>query len=237
MPVFRSLAALILGLAGLPGHGQRLVPGYVVTVGGDSLRGAICIRGPLLQQSRAEFVALRGTERLRLDANQLAAFGYIHQQDTVRYVAINLTYGARHRPDERVFLRQLAAGPVELYQYHYQEKTAGNAPVPQRAILAPPTAATSAHPLLRTAQVPLPPAAQAYPPVSAKGAGPGTALLLRRRAPNAITQVSGWNFPVDAAAYFADCPALATDLQARRYRQRDLPRVVKRYNAWHAGAR
>ena len=240
MSFLRNTFLLTLLLASRAGHAQHTVPGYVVTAGQDSLRGVVVLHDDLAQQARVDFIPLRGNQRLSLMAAEVRAYGYIHKQDTVRYVAISLNYGPRSGAVRRVFLRQLVAGPVELYQYYFSGPTnAPTGPTASGTLLVRPTAATAAHPQLLYAS----PAgsgqratAESFPPLSASGArlGAGYSLLLRRRTPGSLVEITAWNFPVDAAAYFADYPALATDLRSKRYRARDVAQVLKRYNAWRA---
>ena len=237
MPLFRSPFLLALLLASQTGYGQNIVPGYVVTAGQDSLRGAVVVRDDLARQARVEFITLQGNQRLSLTAVEIKAYGYVTKWDTARYVAISLNYGSGAA--KRVFLRQLVAGPVELYQYYYSPANNTTATLASGTPLVRPTAVTAAHPPLYAAKdigngrlttnI-------FFPPLSARGArlGGSNSLLLRRRAQNAFVELNSWNFPVDAATYFADYVALATDLRTKRYKARDIGQVLKRYNAWLA---
>jgi hypothetical protein len=235
----RSVLSLVLSLLWLTSYGQSSVPGYVVTAGQDSIRGVVFIQDDFAQQAQVDFIPLQGNQRLVLNAFQLKAYGYIRKQDTVRYVAIALNYGKKSGVTNRIFLRQLVAGPVELYQYYYNNRYFApqtSAPAPKGTPLLRPTASTAAHPALYTplfgeaaGAVP-----QVFSPLSAQSArfGTGNSLLVRRRVQNNVTEVTWWDFPTDAAAYFADCPALAADLRAKHYRPRDIANVLRRYNAW-----
>ncbi|ALW84321.1 hypothetical protein AUC43_03955 [Hymenobacter sedentarius] len=239
-PFWRNTFLLAVLLASRAGQAQHTVPGYVVTAGQDSLRGAIVLHDNLTQQARVDFIPLRGVQRLSLMAAEVKAYGYIRKQDTVRYVAIALNYGPRSGAARRVFIRQLVAGPVELYKYYFNGPTNGAVARPGGGgtPLERPTAATAAHPQLYASQAGSgqPVTAASFPPLSVSGArlGAGHSLLLHRRAPASLVEITAWNFPVDAAAYFADYPALAADLRTKRYKARDVGQVLKRYNAWRA---
>ena len=213
-PGLRGIFLLVFTLMCRPGHGQALVPGYVVTTELDSLRGAICPRDEFEQQLGVDFVLLNGTQRRWLDARQVKAYGYVQRGDTVRYVAVVLNQDPAHGGARGIFLRQLVAGPVELYEYHYIPL-----PPPGGIIVR------GGQPLL-------------FPALSVRSArfGSGRSLVLYHPVRNTTTEVTWWNFPAAAAAYFADSPALAADLQAKHYRPRAIPQVVKRYNAWCAAA-
>ena len=128
------------------------------------------------------------------------------------------------------------AGPAELYQYRYsrdyyaQPARIGtemsrvlNITLPVN-ILHPPLAASRF--------INAPTGTLAFPPLGAASAHGGTGiwLLLRRRGQPGFVKANWWNFPTDAPAYFAGYPALAPDLQAKRYRARNLPQLVRRYN-------
>ena len=111
----RFFGGCLLLAAGHPAAAQRLRAGYVVTTGGNSLRGAIRVGGaPVDRQQRVRFVPLAGTGHLRLSPAQARAYGYVLGPDTVRYVA----FYAPQRPGgtEGLFLRQVVAGPVQLYE-------------------------------------------------------------------------------------------------------------------------
>ena len=237
MPLFRSPFLLALLLASQTGHGQNIVPGYVVTAGHDSLRGAVVVHDDLARQARVEFITLQGNQRLSLTAVEIKAYGYVTKRDTARYVAISLNYGSGAA--KRVFLRQLVAGPVELYQYYYSPASSTTAPLASGTPLVRSTAITAAHPPLYQAKDignSRPIMNIFFPPLSARGArlGGSSSLLLRRRAQNAFVELNSWNFPIDAAAYFADYAALATDLRTKRYKASNIGQVLKRYNAWLA---
>ena len=230
----RNALVLLLSLLARAGYAQQAVPGYIVTAGQDSIRGAIFRHDELIQQAGVDFVSLQGTQRQWLNAAQLSAYGYTSNLDTIRYVAIGLNYPKAGAP-RRVFVRQLVAGPVELLKYYYNTRLASSAaPSSAGTPVVRATAATAAHPTLYTAQYGSRPAGEPpfFPPLSATSAraGSGNSLLLCRRAQHSLTEITWWNFPVDAATYFADSPALATDLHQKHYRARDIVQVVRRYN-------
>lgn len=209
----RLLLLLLLGLLALPGYGQEAVPGYIVTAGRDSIRGAVFLHDKLTQQVRVEFMSLHGTQRQWLNATQLKAYGYSSKRDTIRYVALGLNYPKQPAP-RRIFIRQLVAGPVELLDYYYN---------PRLPVAAAPNPAGTP-----SAGVPT-----VFPPlsaVSARAGGGNSLLLLRRGAQTSIIEITWWHFPVDAATYFADAPALAAELRQKHYRRRDILQVVRRYN-------
>ena len=239
--LLRGLLSLVFSLIWLAGYGQSSVPGYVVTAGRDSLRGVIFLHDEFDQQAQVDFIPLPGSQRLLLNAFQLRAYGYMHKQDTVRYEAIAMNYGKKSGVTNRIFLRQLAAGPVDLYHYYYNNRyfAPQAATPPGGTPLVRTTAANTAHPLLYAPQFGSASGAvvpQVFSPLSATSArfGAGNSLLLHHRARNTVVEITWWDFPVDAAAYFADFPALAADLRAKRYRVRDIKQVLARYNAWHA---
>lgn len=226
MSIFRTLIVVILLLAGPVGYSQKIVPGYIVTAGQDSLRGAIIVHDEAMQQTQVDFIMAQGNQRQRLDVRQLTAYGYTTQKDTVRYIAVSMNLG-RTAKAEALFLRQLVAGPVELYRYCYS-RDYYNQPARVATDVRPNTS--------RPSLVTWPVCGLAFPPLSVTSArgGTGVALLLRRHGQPDYAEATNWNFPADAAAYFADCPALASDLQARRYHARNLLQLVRRYNACQA---
>ncbi|MDO7850998.1 hypothetical protein [Hymenobacter convexus] len=227
----------LLLLANGAARAQNIAPGYVVTVGLDSLRGGIILHDNTTQQRAVDFIPMRGNQRLHLDATQLKAYGYIHQQDTARYVSLPMNLGTAGHQTELIFLRQLVAGPVEMYRYHYSRDyyaarpATASSPVLTASL---PRISNVAHPLLATPQQSAVSASNrnAFPPLNRASAqsGSGVSLLLNRRAQPGLLEVTSWAYPADAAAYFAGCPALADDLRAKRYRARDLQAVVRRYN-------
>ena len=244
MLLTRSSGLLLLLLVGRAGYSQKIVPGYIVTAGQDSLRGAIAIHDDTDQQKQVDFITAQGNLRQRLDAYQLKAYGYTTARDTVRYVAVRLDLGRIGGKPEQFFLRQLVAGPVELYQYHYSRDYYARPDRTGTKVSRPPITTVSAgnmqHPQLAEPRFntflanPL-----AFPPLSATSArgGTGVSLLLRRHGQPGFVEANWWVYPTDALAYFADCPALAPDLQANRYRARNLPQLVRRYNACQASPR
>ena len=237
MLLARSSGVLVLLLAGRAGHSQKIVPGYVVTAGQDSLRGAIAIHDETAQQKQVDFITARGNQRQRLDAYQLKAYGYTTATDTVRYIAVRMNLGRDGGKTERLFLRQLAAGRTELYQYRYSREYCAQPARMGTEVSRPPTTVSAVnipHPQLATPRFTAAPANPlAFPPLSATSAraGTGVSLLLRRRGRPGFVETTWWDFPADAVAYFADCPALASDLQAKRYHAHNLPQLVRRYNS------
>ena len=209
----RVALPIVLSLLCRAGYGQTLVPGYVVTTELDSIRGAICRHDEMQQQGGVDFVPMHGTHLRWLDVHQVKAYGYVHRRDTVRYVAVVLNPGTTHGEARCLFMRQLVAGSVELYDYQYS-------PPEPRGNFTPNEGA------------------EFFPALSIRSArfGSGRALVMYYSAHNSTTEITWWRFPVDAATYFADCPALATDLRAKRYRSRDIAQVIKRYNAWCTAA-
>jgi hypothetical protein len=172
-----------------------------------------------------------------LDAQALRAYGYITDNDTVRYVAARLNLGKPGGKPEALFLRQLVGGPAELYQYHYSRNYYEQLARTGTDLHYVPNTkypVNVAHLPVASPRFALHPAGTpAFPPLNAPDArgGTGVALLLRRRGQAGFVVATHWSFPRDAAAYFADCPALAPDLQAKRYHARNLPQLVRRYNS------
>ncbi|RPD46337.1 hypothetical protein DNI29_15170 [Hymenobacter sediminis] len=186
---------------------QKPVPGYVITAGRDSLRGAIQIHEEIDQQLRVEFIPLYALQPIFLDAHQLAAYGYIHKKDTVRYVALPISF-SKSQPPFRVFLRQLVAGPVALYDYRYSHVPLRTRPYGSNTL-----------PIFR----PLSRQTNLYTNF--------TLVVHREGEPN-LQDVRGWDFAADGSRYFSDYPELAAELQAKKYRSDDVAKVVRRYNGW-----
>ena len=61
MLLARSSGLLLLLLLGRAGYSQKIVPGYIVTAGQDSLRGAIAIHDDTAQQKQVDFITAQGT--------------------------------------------------------------------------------------------------------------------------------------------------------------------------------
>ena len=237
MSLTRASVLAFLLLGSYVGHGQKIVPGYIITAGQDSLRGVIAIHDDVAQQKQVDFITARGNQRQLLDAHQLRAYGYTTARDTVQYVAVSLNLGRSGGKPERLFLRQLVAGPAELYQYRYSRDYYYQ-PARTNTEVSPAPSTTYpvnvAHPPLAASRLtPRPAGPLAFPPLSAVSArgGTGISLLLRRRGQPGFAEANWWIFPTDALAYFADCPSLAPDLQAKRYKARNLPQLVRRYNS------
>ena len=233
---FRALVGLLL--AGYAGHAQKIVPGYIVTAGQDSLRGAVVVHDAETQQKQVDFITAQGNQRQQLDARSLRAYGYTTNKDTVRYLSVRLNLGfAGSSNNEPLFLRQLVGGPVVLFRYCYTRtysrqpariltttRTVPMTTVTGKVTYIPQTSSSiSGH-----ASGPL-----AFPPLSADDAraGTGVALLLYRQGEPGFVEASHWQFPVDALAYFADCPALLPDIQTKHYKAQNLAQLVRRYNA------
>lgn len=240
MSLTRASVLAVLLLGSHVGHDQKIVPGYIVTAGQDSLRGAIALHDDMAQQQQVDFITAQGNQRQLLDARAVRAYGYTTDHDTVRYVAVSMNLGRSRGKREALFLRQLVGGPAELYQYHYVREYYTR---PARIAVTPPTysaAINLSHPPVASPHyTPYPPGAPSFPPLNATDArgGTGVALLLRRRGQPGFVMATQWSYPRDAAAYFADCPALVPDLQARRYQARDLPQLVRRYNSYLSAPR
>lgn len=122
-----NLKLYLLGLGLLPGGtaaAQRLAPGYVIMISGDSIRGAIRLSSPFEQQLEVKFVPLTAERLVKLQPAQLRAYGYVQGHDTVRYAAcpVQLGYPVQHRigglanDTTWILLKQLMAGPVQLYE-------------------------------------------------------------------------------------------------------------------------
>lgn len=218
-----SAAFSCLLLAGTTAMAQKPAFGYVLTTGGDTLKGAIILRDRLLQQMRVEFVPLRGEEVLVLDAYQLAGYCYYEQDKLVRYVALPFYQDGSNIPS-RGFLRQLVAGEVQLYDYAYLPVW----PRRQADLLLIPQSWDKKYPT--------------FGPLSRKEAefasqSSNRCIVAYRAGAKRLEEVSWWDLRQDAATYFADYPALATDLRAGRYRKRDIAKIVQQYNTWYQGAK
>ncbi|GAB3856023.1 hypothetical protein GCM10028822_27780 [Hymenobacter terrigena] len=125
----------LLTVAG-PAAAQHLLSGYVVMVGGDSLRGALHVSGsPLEQQRLIRFVPLSGSVRLSLGPAQARAYGYVQGTDTVRYVSFSLPTGVAGTRE--LFLKQLEAGPVQLYERYETTTGRGTASLRREWLLRP----------------------------------------------------------------------------------------------------
>jgi hypothetical protein len=182
---------------------KRPLSGYVVTMGGDTLRGAIVPTSRVKQQGEVEFIPIRVHQRLYLDADQLASFTYYSDLDTIRYVSLLLPISLLlpqlgTNTLYRGFLQQVVAGEAQLYHYSFYPRRIDNN--------------------LRFGDM---------------TNNPENSLVLYRTDKMQLEEVSGWKFPKDAVTYFGDCPELVADLQAGRYRARDISQIVRRYNAWH----
>ena len=172
MSLSGALILLILLLTGPVGYSQKIIPGYIVTAGQDSLRRAIIGHDEATQQTQVDFIMAQGNRRQRLDARQLKTYGYTTQKNTVRYMAVSMNLG-RTAKAEALFLRQLVAGPVELYRYCYSHDYYNQ----------PARVATDVRPNTSRSGATRPVCGQAFPSLSVASArgGTGVALLLRRR--------------------------------------------------------
>ncbi|WP_460501869.1 hypothetical protein [Hymenobacter agri] len=241
MLLTRSSVLIALLLASYTGHGQKIMPGYVITAGQDTLRGAVVVHDAETQQRQVDFITAQGSQRQTLDARALRAYGYATDQDTIHYVSVRLNLGLPGNQAEPLFLRQLVGGPVMLFRYCYTRtysrqpariitttRMVPMTPVTGKVTYVPQTASS----LTRPASGPL-----AFPPLNADDArgGTGVALLLYRKGQTDFTQATQWKFPNDALAYFADCPALRPDIQARHYKAHNLAQLVRQYNACQPG--
>ena len=63
MLLARSSGLLFFLLASRAGYGQKIIPGYIVTAGQDSLRGAIAIHDDAAQQRQVDFITVQGNQR------------------------------------------------------------------------------------------------------------------------------------------------------------------------------
>lgn len=199
-------------------RGQLPVAGYVVTVAGDTLRGAIRLHDALTQQYQVEFIKLRSSQAVLLDAYQLTSYTYYQQADTFRYVALPFFQKGTSAPT-RGFLRQIIGGKVQLYQYRYTK-------------LMPRGASELKQKPPRNAKYPL------FGPLSRREAdfaserSPYCLVAYQENRPQ-FEEVNWWNLRKDAPRYFSDHAELAADLRAGRYRARDIQQIIRRYNAWH----
>ncbi|SMC00576.1 hypothetical protein SAMN00120144_1330 [Hymenobacter roseosalivarius DSM 11622] len=236
------LLTCLLGLSVGATAQKKPLPGYVITTGGDTLLGAIYPTDPLTQQYKVEFVPLQGTQRHSLDGYQLTSYTYFKDLDTVRF--ISLPFQKRGSTISRGFLQQVAAGEAQLYYYNSSitlQWQLPYTPVPSITNLTTPSRGipTYFNPgyYTYTMYSTAPPHAK-YPtfsPLKRRGFGrnPARTLVIYRENENHVAQVSTWKFPQDAVTYFSDCPELVADLKAGRYRYRDIPQIVRRYNTWH----
>lgn len=132
---------------------QHLWPGYAVLLNGDSVRGAVRVNSAQQEQSRVRFVPLAGAARLLLRPEAVRAYGYVTNSDTVRYVACSfpigtvpsytrLVNGQRQVVHEmatlvrRLFLRELVAGPVRLYECNVLNEGRGTSMSRRELLLA-----------------------------------------------------------------------------------------------------
>lgn len=230
----------VLLLVGRAALSQNIAPGYIVTAAGqDGLRGAIVIQDESTQQKQVDFITAQGNQRQPLDARQLKAYGYITAKDTVRCVDVSMNPGKPGGKIEQLFLRQLVAGPAELYQYHHaRDYYAQPARLGTEVSRTPNTThpVSISHPPLATSR--FTPARSCRPagfPAPERSQhprrGPGVSLRRRRRGQSGFVEATWWRFPADAMVYFTDCPALAPDLQAKHFHARNLPQLVRRHNS------
>ncbi|WP_133273369.1 hypothetical protein [Hymenobacter radiodurans] len=244
---FSLLLTFLLGLSLSAPAQKKPLPGYVVTAGGDTLRGAIVPASRLTQQYRVEFIPMQGHQRLFLDGYQLASYTYYTDLDTIRYVSLLFAQRGIDKPC-RGFLQQVVAGKAQLYYYSFhnsgQQMTSFNS---GGLLSTSPSNSTAsrqvsayAHSLMNSTSLTssIKPQKNAkYPtfgPLSKRGVyNPDNTLVIYRADKSRLEDVNEWRFPKDAAVYFADFPDLVADLQSGQYRARDLPQIVRRYNAWH----
>jgi hypothetical protein len=218
---------------------KKPLPGYVVTTVGDTLLGAIYPTDPLTQQHKVEFVPLQGTQRISLDGYQLTSYTYYKDLDTVRFISLPFLQRGSAIPT-RGFLQQIAAGEAQLYYYNSAITLQSALPYDVSPGLSIPSRNTpryySPSSYIVTYSIASPNAKYpTFSPLKRRGIGrnPARALVIYRENQNHLAQVSTWKFPQDAVTYFSDCPELVADLKAGRYRYRDIPQVVRRYNAWY----
>ncbi|MBO0358212.1 hypothetical protein J0X19_09675 [Hymenobacter sp. BT186] len=214
----RLLCLLLILLAATETYAQKPRSGYVVTLAGDTLRGAIFLRDEFAQQRHVEFVPLQGTEIVFLDAYQLASYTYYEDEDIIRYVGLPFYQNGSTVPT-RGFLQQLVDGKVQLYKYRYIKLA------PRRASeLRIDASLGNKYPL--------------FGPLSRREAefssynAPHCLVVFQAGRPR-LEEVNWWDLRKDAANYFADYPELAADLRAGNYHIRDIERIIRRYNTWH----
>jgi hypothetical protein len=193
-----------------------------------------------------EFIPLQGHQRLFLDGYQLASYTYYSDLDTIRYVSLLFSQSGTKTPC-RGFLQQVVAGEAQLYYYSFS-------PIQQEAVFSsggwlgtslnspygPRPGSAFAYSLKNSSQhisSTLPQKNAKYPrfgPLSKRGFyNLGNTIVIYRADKKRLEDVNGWRFPKDAAVYFADFPDLVADLKSGQYRARDLPQIVRRYNAWY----
>ena len=207
MLLFHASVLPVLLLVGRAALSQNIAPGYIVTAAGqDGLRGAIVIQDEPVQQRQIDFITAQGNQRQQF-ARQLKAYAYITAKDTVRYVAVSMNLEKPSGKIEQLFLRQLVAGPAELYQYHCARdyyalparlgtevsRTLNNAHL-----------VTISHPPLATSRfTPAPAGPLAFPLLSAASTrgGPGVSPPRRRWGQSGFVEAMWWRFPADAMAY------------------------------------
>ncbi|QIL77705.1 hypothetical protein [Hymenobacter sp. HDW8] len=198
---------------------KKPLPGYVVTTGGDTLLGAIYPTDPLLQQIQVEFLTVQGNQRLTLDGYQLASYTYFKDQDTIRYISFPFLQNGSTKPN-RGFLQQLITGEAQLY--YYSAHDTGPTPMPNNPnvyfYIVPQK--NSNYPLFTA------------PRRRGLGRNPARSFVIYRENQDRLAHTNAWKFPKDAVTYFSECPELVADLKSRRYRYRDIPQIVRRYNAW-----
>ncbi|WP_375434257.1 hypothetical protein [uncultured Hymenobacter sp.] len=182
---------------------QRLVPGYVILIAGDSLPGAIRLSSPIEQQREVKFVPLAANQLLKFSPEKVRAYGYMSAKDTVRYVAC----------------------PVQLgYPVVYRTKVAG-----QDNTFIEKTTNDTVWLLLK--QVMAGPV-QLYERYDSHNGAPSLRQYFLRKGHNLPVNTYWWNFPKDAAVFFKDHSALTAQLQTKHYHARDLKTVVHMYNKW-----
>ncbi|WP_460620268.1 hypothetical protein [Hymenobacter qilianensis] len=240
------LLAFLLGLSVDTIAQKKPLPAYVVTAGGDTLRGAIVPAPRLTQQYQVEFIPIRGHQRLFLDGYQLASFTYYADLDTIRYVSLLFAQKGTNTLC-RGFLQQVVAGEAQLYHYSFNHVRQG-LPVSNNGR----SGSSYSNP-----KDPNPGNIYASlrggswqenariisnrdgnhstsGPLSKRGVyNPKNSLVIYRTDKLQLEDVSGWRFPKDAVTYFSDCPEVVADLKSGQYRARDIPQIVRRYNAWH----
>jgi hypothetical protein len=243
---YSLLLAFLLGLSVGTIAQEKPLPGYVVTAGGDTLRGAIIPTTRLTQQYQVEFIPMQGHQRLFLDGYQLASYTYYADLDTIRYVSLLFAQKGTNTHC-RGFLQQVEAGEAQLYYYSFNPvqritpySSGDLLSTSYRNPNAPSSVSSFATNLLYSNQSTShinPQENAKYPkfrPLSRQAVyNSDHTLVIYRSDKKRLEDVNGWRFPKDAAAYFADFPDLAADLKSGQYRARDLPQIVRRYNAWH----
>jgi hypothetical protein len=203
-----TLSGAILLLSSAP-NAQRLgdmVPGHVVTLAGDTIRGEIVILPDVDAARRVEFRPAGEDQILVLSSFELAAYA---TADGREYFARNLvpTYEGRL---QLIFLRRLVEGPVTLYTYAYS--------VPAEAVSNRPDLLTDRDEIIRYA-------------VETEDETVHPLYRLRwQESGGAMTVLSDNIYQRTLAEVFASCEPMVRRASRVRYTRSDLVSAVLRYN-------